>query len=332
MIYRISVFAMLLFIISGCGSNENRLQVDLSGITMPEVKIHRYDQDLFQVDQANLQAGLEALKLAYPFFLGTDLSDPAKLSEMNVYLNNSRNIVFQEAVKKKFPNLSNLERSMTEAFRHYKFYFPKANIPRVYTYISGGDYDHPVQLADSVMLIALDDYLGEDFKDYTADGLPLFRVSRMTPDHILPDCMRVLGEAAYPQTMPGNTLLEQMVDAGKRLYFLDAMLPSVEDRLKIGYSQKQYDWIRENEQHVWAAIIENRMLYTTDGQLIRTFMADGPFTAEFSKESPSRLGAWIGWQIIRRYMANNDEVSLSDLMAGKDAQLILTRSKYKPKK
>jgi uncharacterized protein YjaZ len=110
------------------------------------------------------------------------------------------------------------------------------------------------------------------------------------------------------------------------------MIPSTADRLKIGYSEAQYNWILKNEQHVWAAIIENRLLYTTDGQLIRAFMADGPFTAEFSRESPARLGEWIGWQIVRRYMANNDAVSLAALMAEKDAQKILTLSRYKPEK
>lgn len=332
MIHKITLFAFTLILLSGCGADERGLQVDLSGVTITPVKIHRYDQDLFRVDRDNLQAGLEVLKPAYPFFLGTDLSDPYKLSEMSLYLNNPRNIAFQKAVEMKYPDLISLETAMTEAFRHYRYYFPQGKIPRVYTYISGGDYYNPVQMADSVMIIALDDYLGRDFKDYTADGLPLFRVERMTSDHILPDCMRVFDETIYPPSLPGNTLLEQMLEAGKRLYFLDAMLPQVEDRLKIGYSQPQYEWIVANEQHVWAAIIENKMLYTSDGQLVRTFMADGPFTAEFSKDSPPRLGAWIGWQIIRKYMANNEDISLQALMSSTDAQQILTRSKYKPKK
>ena len=88
----------------------------------------------------------------------------------------------------------------------------------------------------------------------------------------------------------------------------------------------------KNEAHVWAAIISNRMLFTTDGKLIRSFMADGPFTAEFSKDAPARLGEWLGWQIVRKYFENQPNLSLQDVMTEKDPQKILNISGYKPEK
>jgi hypothetical protein len=221
---------------------------------------------------------------------------------------------------------------LTEVFRHYLYYYPGFHVPRVYAYISGGDYDSPVQFADSVLLIGLDNFLGADFKPYVSDGIPAYRISRMTPDFVIPGVVKVLGRISYPEDFPGNSLLEQMIEAGKRLLFMDAMIPGTRDRLKIGYSQEQYDWIVKNEAHVWAAIIENRMLYTTDGKLTRSFMADGPFTAEFSKDAPSRLGEWLGWQIVRNYYQKQPDVSLRQLMTEKDAQKILSGSGYKPDK
>ena len=47
-------------------------------------------------------------------------------------------------------------------------------------------------------------------------------------------------------------------------------------------------------------------------------------------ESPGRVGVWIGWQIVRSYMKNNN-VTLQELFA-KDAKEIFDNSKYKPKK
>jgi len=58
---------------------------------------------------------------------------------------------------------------------------------------------------------------------------------------------------------------------------------------------------------------------------------DGPFTSGFAKESPSRVGKWLGWQIIRAYMENN-ELGLEAMFAEKDSQKILQLSKYKPGK
>ncbi|MEI6682607.1 MAG: hypothetical protein WCO44_08265 [Bacteroidota bacterium] len=326
-------FALLtMALFSGCGSAKHRLDVDVSKTGLPEMKIHRYDLDLFRVHPGRLQQELEALKPSYRFFLGTDLGDAGKLDEMRAYLENPRTVAFQAAVAGRYADIRMLEHDLTDAFRHFLYYYPGSKIPRVYAYISGGDYDFPIQFADTVLLIGLDNYLGKDFKPYASDGLPNYRILRMNPENILPDCMKVLSTVTDPEQLPGNTMLEQMVEAGKRLYFIDAMIPAAGDRFKIGYTQAQYDWIIKNETHVWAAIIENRMLYATDGKLIRAFMADGPFTAEFSKEAPPRLGEWLGWQIIRRYMENQPGVSLQQLMKERDAQKILTTSGYKPEK
>jgi len=322
----------LMMMLSGCRPANQRLNVDVSKISVPEVKIHRYDLDLFKVSRTRLRSELETLKPAYRFFLETDLGDTAKLKDLKDYLENPRNIAFKEAVARQYKEVDQLQKDLTLAFRHYLYYYPGEPIPRVYAYISGGDYDFPVQLADSVLLIGLDNYLGREFKPYASDGLPAYRIALMNRENILPDCMKLLVDATHPVELPGNNLLEQMIQSGKRLYFIDAMIPQTEDRLKIGYSRTQYDWIAAHEANVWAAVIENRFLYTTDGKLIRSFMADGPFTAEFSKDAPARLGEWLGWHIVRKYMENNPTVTLQELMAEKDAQKILSMSEYKPEK
>jgi hypothetical protein len=62
------------------------------------------------------------------------------------------------------------------------------------------------------------------------------------------------------------------------------------------------------------------------------YTSDGPFTSVLSKQAPARIGHWVGWQIIRQYMNNNPDVSLEQLMQENDAQAILKKSKYKPRK
>jgi hypothetical protein len=42
-------------------------------------------------------------------------------------------------------------------------------------------------------------------------------------------------------------------------------------------------------------------------------MNDAPFTSTFSKNSPPRIGHYIGWQIVRECMLNNPEMELIDL-------------------
>jgi len=324
---------IFLFLISACThKKDKRLHIDVSRVNLPAVKIHRYDIDLFRVSPNDLFDGLESIKNEYMLFLGTNLSDPKKLDEMRSYLSNERTLDFHRACEAKYKDLSNLEMDLTIAFKHFKYYYQDIKVPDVYTYISGGDYENPIQITDSAMIIALDTYLGQDFKPYLADGVPLYKTLRMTQEHILPDCMKAIVDRVYPGNPQMGNLLGQMIEAGKKQYFVDAMLPDLPGALKIGYTPAQFDWITKNESHIWAAIIENRMLYTTDNHLIRAFMTDGPYTPEFSKDSPPRLGEWIGWQIVKAYMNQNPEVSLAQLMQDNDPQKILTLSAYKPGK
>jgi len=331
--YRFLLITFVLFaFITGCNWRKDRLKVDVSKISIPDVKIHRYDVDLFKIRIPDLQNGLEAIKNEYYFFLGTNLGDPKKLDEMRAYLENPRTIDFQKACIIPFTDLSDVEKGLTDAFRHWKYYFPDGNIPRVYSYISGGDYANPVRMADSVMLIALDTYLGKDFKPYFSDGLPAYKVERMTRAHIVADCAREIASTLCPENPSVMNLLDAMLDAGKRLYLTDALIPVVPGYLKMDYTPAQFEWVQKNESHVWASIIENRMLYSTDGQYFRMFLADGPCTMEFTKDSPPRLGEWIGLQIIRAWMQNNPDISLQQMIQEKDSQKILSKSGYKPEK
>ena len=330
---RLILFISILIIpFGGCNVHNNRLQTDVSGIVVPPVTIHRYDLDLFKISLSDLQTGLRKIQHNYYFFLGTDLDDPKKLDEMRSYLENPRNIDFQKACESRYRDLSRVESDLTETFRHWKFYFPDIRFPRVYTYISGGDYTRPVQLADSVLIIALDTYLGKDFKPYLADGLARYKAERMTEENIVPDCAREIVSAMYPESSVPGTVLGGMVEAGKRQYLLEALIPGVPAYLKLDYTKEQYDWVKKNESHVWAALVDNRLLYSSDGQYFRMFLADGPYTMEFSKESPPRLGEWIGLQIIRSYMQKNPEITLKMMVQETDAQKILTLSGYKPEK
>jgi len=74
-------------------------------------------------------------------------------------------------------------------------------------------------------------------------------------------------------------------------------------------------------------------LYDTDQKLIPRFINPAPFSKfylEIDNESPGKVGSWIGWQIVRSFMENND-VSLQQLLQ-MDNKELFEKSKYKPKK
>ena len=73
------------------------------------------------------------------------------------------------------------------------------------------------------------------------------------------------------------------------------------------------------------------LLCSKDPTEIIKYLGEGPFTTEFSKNSPGRTGWWLGWQIVNAYMGANEGVSLSELMEITNVHKILTESGYKPK-
>jgi uncharacterized protein YjaZ len=124
-----------------------------------------------------------------------------------------------------------------------------------------------------------------------------------------------------------------MIHEGKKMYLLDLYLPSKLDPIKIGYPKDKFDWATMNEEQVWRYFIENDLLYSTDTQLNKRFIENAPFSKFYISEdtkSPGRIGQWIGWQIVRSYMVNND-VSLQDLLSMNEEE-IFKNSKYKPRK
>ena len=124
-----------------------------------------------------------------------------------------------------------------------------------------------------------------------------------------------------------------MIYFGKELYMKDLLIPQISDADKIGYTPEQIVWSQENEGYIWRYFVDEKLLYDSDPKLPGRFINPAPFSKfylEIDNESPGQIGRWIGWQIVRSYMKNND-VSLQQLLQT-DAKEIFDKSKYKPKK
>jgi hypothetical protein len=92
----------------------------------------------------------------------------------------------------------------------------------------------------------------------------------------------------------------------------------------------QTQWLQENERDIWAFFLSEDLLYSEDWQKIRKYVEYSPSSPGMPPEAPGRTGTWIGWQIVRSYMKNQPETSLTDLLAQKDSQKFLQMSRYKP--
>ncbi len=319
------LFLLITFITTGCDNNDP----DISKINTPDVCINRYDKDLFSINPDNIGHGLGKLAEKYYIFIGDNYRDTLNIIQIGQYITDPLLNELNTKTQDVYPKLDFLGIELTRAFKYYKFYFPDKIVPDVYSYISGVDAEYPVAILDTSMIIGIDCYLGKDYLIYKQMRIPAYRAKRMQAEYIKTSAMEALGRNEFTARRTGDQLIDKIIEEGKILYYLDKVFPEVNDTLKIGYTAKQLDWCDDNEAHIWAFLMENELLFSSDLQKISKLIQDGPFTSYFSNESPGRIGHWIGWQIVRSYMDNNN-TSIEELMNLRDNQYILNNSRYKP--
>lgn len=307
------------FIVLSC-DKKSKIEKEVEEIPV-KIVVDRFEKAFFETNPKELPK----LKQQYPFFFPVGNDDAIWIEKMQ---HPQWRELYNE-VEKKYSNFDTETSQIEELFKHIKYYFPKTRIPKVYTIISEMDYQNKVIYANDMLVISLELYLGKDHRFYE---FPEYLKQNFEQSQILPDIVSSFfrGKISPPSD---NTFLSQMVYAGKELYIKDLLLPEYSDADRMGYKPEQITWCQENESYMWRYFIEKKLLYDTDQKLIPRFINPAPFSKfylEIDNESPGRVGSWIGWQIVRSFMENN-EVSLEQLLQ-MDAKEIFERSKYKPKK
>lgn len=335
---RLKLFLLLLCIVSviqGCKNKpvENTISTQPdSEVSENQIAVKRYEKELFLLDKTHLKSSMAKLYPEYAFFMGNQWQDTMNVLRIYNFLNDPNVKELYEITMNKYPDVEFLEKGLNDAFRIYQNEYPGKKIPQVFTYVSGLDVENPVYFFDTAMAIGLDLFLGADVQAYLKAGIPKYKISNFTKDNILPQCMLSVSDYIIRVDGQKNTLLDQMILAGKALYFLDVTLPEVKDEFKIGYTPEQLEWSVKNQSNIWAFIIENQLLFSSDSQGITKLITDAPYTMGFDLKSPGRLGAFIGWQIVKGYMDEMGDIPLKQLMENTNAQEILKISGYKPQK
>jgi hypothetical protein len=136
--------------------------------------------------------------------------------------------------------------------------------------------------------------------------------------------------ADYCSSGDEETLLSEMIDYGKIYYLLGSIMPCTPDDLILGFTAKEILDVYAYQELIWSRIIEKEWLYVTDEFTKKKMLGERPKTIELGDECPGRVGAWIGWQIVKQYMDETGS-TMQELMANRNHHEIFAQSKYKPK-
>jgi hypothetical protein len=307
-------------------SNSSQLQVDTSAVEN-KVSIKHFDDAFFGSDTIGFNQTLNQLKVNFqPFFLSNDdgnfwLIQRKSESQQQLYADRQTAIA----------DYKQLDEVLEDAFAHYYYHYPNQDPITVYTYISNLDFDYPIIVADGLVFIAVDLYLGQDHPAYAplADYLRFNRQKAF----IATDVMEALAFQYAAKDQQDNSLINDMIWWGKVLYFIEAMQPEAPNNIIIKYAQEHISFCQQNEAQIWSYFIDNQLLFDMSDDVKRKFIQPAPYSKfgmPFDNETPGMIGRWLGWQIVRSYMQANTNVSLPELMQDRNNREIFGNSKYKP--
>jgi gliding motility-associated lipoprotein GldB len=328
------ILAKFLFVLIGCVSCKKSqspcdLPEEIKSIPI-SVTIERLELEFFDSPTSDK---IISLLEKYPEFSSAYLmenefeSREALATEIAILHNDPGMQELYREVLANYPDISDLEQALENAFKAISFYYPDFNPPKVYTYVSGFTTD--ILLSKEMLVIGLDFFLPADHRFQPLD-LPNYIARRYDRNHLLPTIVMAISSAYNQTDLMDNTLLAEMIFYGKSYHFTKNILPCTPDEYIIGYTSEDIAASYANERLIYSHFIENELFFETNPFVIRKYTGEAPFTDEISMDAPGRLGRWIGWNIVDDYQINNN-IGLQELMAESSAVNIFRRSGYKPR-
>lgn len=299
------------------------------------IEIERFDKDLFEYLQSGSFESKDKLISAYPDFLkafgsvtinNSETDSPEYFASLKQYFSNPMlSQIYKDALDT-FATTDSYTKQLSDVNELIKEHFEGKSLPSLCMHVSG--FKSNTVVLDNLISISTDKYLGKDYEGYKQFFDEYQRI-QMQPRMIVRDYTAAWIMGEIPSGNKRKDLLSEMINQGKFLYALQLLLPEWDEADLIGYTPAQIEWASENEKKIWKTAVSQNYLFSTDHMTIIKFMEEAPYTSLVSTESPGRLGAWTGWQIVKKY-AENSKKDLISILNETDSQSLLKASKYNP--
>jgi hypothetical protein len=314
---------LMIFNLAACTSGSN--QVDISEIKI-DTEVYRFDQELFNCPANEVYSCIGELQDDfYPFLQSGDSAfwykqrNDSLLNRLNAETK-SKSESFQQSLDE-----------CLDVLKHHEHYFPGKTPSRLYTYISPLDFDYPLFIADSLIFIAFDQYLGENSSYY--QNQPAYLMRGRSTNYMAIDLAEALaGQRVFRQQEGPNDLISTMLYEGKLIYLSSQLCPSKEEHEYLRYTAEEWEFCKNNEANIWSYLIEQQAIFSSESDLKRRLIQPAPFSKFYlpiDNQSPGRVGRWMGYRIVKSRMDQGD-MSIQELVRSTDSRKFLRESKYKP--
>lgn len=327
---KLIIFAIIIICFS-CNNNDFKKNVKNINVG---IKIERFDLSLKQIKNMPSPETISQLTSEFGEFFTIynnkiinigDAGNEYYLKYLNLFLNDYSIVQATKEVENVFSNIDIIEKELNLCFKYIKYYYPDYPIPRVLTFVAG--FNQSIVLTDNFIGIGLDKYLGADCNLYEMLNTQKYLRFEMSPEFINVDIMKALAENDFPNDCEEKSLISEMIYNGKILYYINSMMPEIKEARLNKYSAEQMKYCKTFEKDFWTALVERKLLFSNNLFEIRKLTQNSPYSSFFGPECPPRFANWIGYQIVKSYVKNNN-LSLIELMKEKDYLTILQQSVY----
>ncbi|WP_051907859.1 gliding motility lipoprotein GldB [Flavimarina sp. Hel_I_48] len=318
----IMLFAVLLAVFFQSCKKDAQIPEAIASIPM-HLQVKRFDQRFAQATADSIPRLIKQFPYLFP--------EQYDAAFWQAKIEDTIQVALNREVAKSFPDFEAQRADLETLFKHIEYYYPKTPLPTVVTVTSEVDYRNPVILADTLLIVALDNYLGSEHEFY--GGIQKYLTQNFRKEQIDVAVASAFAEKILGSRPRGRRFLDEMIFQGKRLYLMQHLLTLKDKAAVMGYTEEQWQWAQENEVNIWTYFVENELLFNTDGELLNRFINPAPFSKfqmEFDRESPPRLGRFIGWQMVNAY-AEKKDIALQELMQLSTDE-IFNNATYKPRK
>lgn len=328
--YKIVFFLCLLFCFTGCNARATNSEY----LSAEPVIIKRFDKALYELIKSPGSELQDSILAEYPQMLEVlgkgvlnmrNTEVPGFFDKLIRYYSEPTLMDLYTDALNTFNETHEIEKRLGQGFAYLADQLPDVQIPEVFMHVSG--FNQNILVGDSLLSISIDKYLGYDYPLYQ-DFFYDYQRIKMQPKYIVPDYFTgwLMSEISF--SGKENVLLDRMIYEGTIKYLVNEACPFMSEAELLGYTEKEYEWLKSNEASIWKTIVERKHLYTPDHLTTTQYFEEIP-SRFFADEAPGNLGIFIGWRIISQYM-NETQSTPQDLIKNKDAQEILTASHYKP--
>lgn len=315
----LAVFSSL-FILASCASNNLDIDAEDQNVLIDFIQL---DSLMFKADSKERLALHQSMQSQIPDLYEYNLAyclkfrgmqDSIFTSSIQQFYSDPYINKLENRLSKQFSNTQTFKVGIIDGFKHLKYHFPKGKIPSAVVFMNSL-FTANAFCTETEIGIGLERYL--PIKTDVIQQLPPDQFYNWIKEgfderYLVRDALCSWVMTHYVNEVKGN-LIENCIYWGKILYLTKAALPELSDAILLRYSDKDFNWALENESQLWNYLVKDKVLFKIDERMIRNLISEGPFSVGLPEEGPDRLGQFLGYRIVQKYM-EIEQIPLNELL------------------